>query len=122
MMFNENLKKMRRKMNITQAALAKKLDVSSSTIGMYEQGRREPDSRMLVKMAELFGVSVDYLLGSKQSFVLTESVDDLADRVEHVLRDKNKFENCGTQVNNDTIDLMVKTVREGIYEVFQRVH
>ncbi len=121
-MFNENLRKMRRKMNITQAALAKKLDVSSSTIGMYEQGRREPDSRMLIKIAELFGVSVDYLLSSKRSVMLTESVNDLADRVEHVLRDKNKFENCGAKVNNDTIDLMVKTVREGIYEVFQSAH
>lgn len=121
-MFNENLRKMRRKMNITQAALAKKLDVSSSTIGMYEQGRREPDSRMLIKIAELFGVSVDYLLSSKRSVMLTESVNYLADRVENVLRDKNKFENCGAKVNNDTIDLMVKTVREGIYEVFQSTH
>lgn len=121
-MFNENLRKMRQKMNITQAALAKKLDVSSSTIGMYEQGRREPDSKMLMKMAELFGVSVDYLLSSKRSVMLTKSASDLADRVANVLRDKEKFENYGSKVNNATIDVMVKAVREEIYEVFRSVH
>lgn len=120
-MFNENLRKMRQKMNITQAALAKKLDVSSSTIGMYEQGRREPDSKMLMKMSELFGVSVDYLLSSKRSVALTQSANDLADRVTDVLRDKKKFENYGSKVNNATIDVMVKAVREEIYEAFRSV-
>lgn len=45
-----------------QAELAKKLGVSTSTIGMYEQGRREPSGGRLVKLAELFDVTADYLL------------------------------------------------------------
>ena len=37
--------------------------VAESTISLYETGKREPDQAMLLKMAEYFNVSVDYLLG-----------------------------------------------------------
>lgn len=46
----------------SQQELAKKLGVSASAVGMYEQGRREPDCETLVALARLFGVSTDYLL------------------------------------------------------------
>ena len=47
---------------MSQQALAKALGISASAVGMYEQGRREPSLQMVVKLAELFGVSTDYLL------------------------------------------------------------
>lgn len=53
---------LRRKRNMSQLELAKQLEISPSAVGMYEQGRREPDCAMLVRMAELFGVSTDFLL------------------------------------------------------------
>ena len=46
----------------SQADLARRLGISASAVGMYEQGRREPSSELLVAMAREFGVSVDYLL------------------------------------------------------------
>ncbi|WP_134705134.1 helix-turn-helix domain-containing protein [Ammoniphilus sp. YIM 78166] len=39
------------------------LGVSGSAIGMYERGERSPDNEMLKKFADLFEVSIDYLLG-----------------------------------------------------------
>lgn len=48
---------------MTQADLAKLLGIAASTIGMYEQGRRNPDTKTLTLLAEFFDVSVDYLLG-----------------------------------------------------------
>ncbi len=56
---------LRREAGLSQAALAKRLKISPSAVGMYEQGRREPAPDMLVAMAELFGVTVDYLLTGK---------------------------------------------------------
>lgn len=53
---------LRRRAGLSQRALAKKLRVSPSAIGMYEQGRRIPASALLLQMAELFGVSTDFLL------------------------------------------------------------
>ena len=59
------LKELRENRNLTQAELAKLLKVSPSAIGMYEQGRRDPDSSTLKKLSVLFNVTVDYLLDNQ---------------------------------------------------------
>ena len=46
----------------SQAELARRIGVSASAIGMYEQGRREPSLGLLVRLAEEFGTTTDYLL------------------------------------------------------------
>lgn len=61
-MIGDMIKKERLKKDITQSELAKMIGVSPSTIGMYEQNRREPDSESLLKLADFFNVSTDYLL------------------------------------------------------------
>lgn len=59
---------LRKEAGLSQAELAQQLNVSPSAVGMYEQGRREPPARMLVALAEIFGVSTDFLLtGRAQS-------------------------------------------------------
>ena len=55
----------RKRMRISQTQLAKRLHISPSAIGMYEQGRREPSAGILVGLAKELGVSVDYLLTGK---------------------------------------------------------
>lgn len=47
---------------ISQAALAKRLCISASAVGMYEQGRRMPSLDLVVRLAREFGVTTDYLL------------------------------------------------------------
>ena len=61
-MLGARIAALRREAGLNQAELADRLQVSPSAIGMYEQGRREPSADTLVAMAQLFGVSVDYLL------------------------------------------------------------
>ena len=53
---------LRRQAGLTQRQLASLLSISPSAVGMYEQGRREPSADQIVAMAELFGVSTDFLL------------------------------------------------------------
>ena len=60
-----HLKELRQSKSITQSDLGKALSISPSAIGMYEQGRREPDAEILVKIADYFDVTTDYLLGRK---------------------------------------------------------
>jgi repressor LexA len=57
------LKELRRTKDITQEELAKQMQLSPSTIGMYETGRREPDFDTIQKFADFFHVSTDYLIG-----------------------------------------------------------
>ena len=53
---------LRRNAGLSQAELAGRLQISPSALGMYEQGRREPSAQMLVALAQVLGVSTDYLL------------------------------------------------------------
>lgn len=61
--FQSVLKSLRKSFGLTQDELANKLDVSRSTIGMYENGSREPDYETLETIADFFNVDTDYLLG-----------------------------------------------------------
>lgn len=62
-MFGKRLRDLREDHDLKQKDLAKILGVSDRTIGMYEQERREPSLELLVKIADYFDVSLDYLLG-----------------------------------------------------------
>lgn len=62
-MFNANkLSYLRKKEKMSQEQLANKLNISPSTVGMYETAKRQPDNEMVTKIANLFNVSTDYLL------------------------------------------------------------
>lgn len=66
--FGENLRKAREKCGFTQEQLAYKLNVSPSTVGMYEQGRREPDLNTLTKMSNKLFTPITTLLGIEEKF------------------------------------------------------
>ena len=59
----ERLKDLRLQMGLSQQALAEKLNVSQQSICKYENNTIEPNIDMLKAMADLFDVSVDYLIG-----------------------------------------------------------
>lgn len=59
----ERLKDLRRKNNVTQEEVAKKIGIPRSTYSGYEKGVREAGYVVLIRLAKLFDVSVDYLLG-----------------------------------------------------------
>ncbi len=57
------LKSLRKKQKITQDELASMLDVGKTTVSNYETGYSSPDKDTIIKMASIFNVSIDYLLG-----------------------------------------------------------
>ena len=61
-MMGPRIAALRREAGLSQAELAKRIQVSASAMGMYEQGRREPSGEILVAMARELDVSTDYLL------------------------------------------------------------
>ena len=58
-----NIKDIRTRRNLTQAEVASALGVSSVVYSRYETGSRQPSIETLVQLADIFGVTVDYLLG-----------------------------------------------------------
>lgn len=63
MSFAERLQELREDRGITRKDLAAKLNITVSALGMYEQGRREPNLEMLVRLADCFDVTLDFLVG-----------------------------------------------------------
>lgn len=58
-----NLKNLRKNLKITQKELAKELSITRSAYNHYELGNYEPDIKTLIKLANYFNVSVDYIVG-----------------------------------------------------------
>ena len=57
------LKELRRKRKISQLKLAMDLNINQNRISRYENGEREADYATLIKIADYFDVTLDYLLG-----------------------------------------------------------
>lgn len=72
-MLGERIASLRQSYGMSQAELAKRLHISTSAVGMYEQGRREPSVDTLIALSTEFGVSLDYLVAGKM-----ETVRDVA--------------------------------------------
>ncbi len=66
-MLNTNIKSLRKRLGITQAQLAEKLNIKRSLIGAYEEGRAEPKLTTLVSIARLFDISLDSLITEDHS-------------------------------------------------------
>ncbi|QKS72378.1 helix-turn-helix transcriptional regulator [Paenalkalicoccus suaedae] len=64
--FGESLRTLRLRHGLKQEELAQKLNISKSSISMYEKDRREPSLELLREIALFFDVSVDELLGVKR--------------------------------------------------------
>ena len=61
------LKELRKKKGISQLRLATELNTTQNTISRYETGEREPGIDELIKIANYFNVSVDYLIGRTEN-------------------------------------------------------
>ena len=61
--FSDRLRALRKDRDLTQQALADRLEISKSSINMYERGEREPGIQTLEAIADLFNVDMDYLIG-----------------------------------------------------------
>ena len=58
-----NLRKLREAKCLTQPELAEQFGSTQSAISNYESGTREPDISLLMKFADFFDVTIDYLVG-----------------------------------------------------------
>ena len=93
-MISEKIKILRDKAGMSQAQLAKKLDVTRSSVNAWEMGISAPSTSWLVELSNLFHVTTDYLLGLDDC--ITIRTNTLSDRaVTAILNTVEAFyENC----------------------------
>lgn len=61
--FGERIRNLRIKKGLTQLALAEMLNRRDSTVRMWELNKNQPSHEFLLRLAQIFNVSTDYLLG-----------------------------------------------------------
>ena len=76
-MIADRIKKLRQQFGLTQSDLAKKLNITRSSVNTWELGISIPSTQYIVELAELFKVSTDYILGlSRDSVISTASLTE----------------------------------------------
>lgn len=117
--FANVFKELRIKSGLTQQEMADKLNISRSSIGMYENGEREPSFELLETIADYFNVDMNYLLGKKelsehipQGYYLNEDALNMAQFV---------FENPEYKVLFDATRKVKKEDIQFVKEMIDRV-
>ncbi len=64
------LKEIRIKKGMSQGDVAKKLDCSANVYARYERGERQPSVETLIKLSDIFDVSVDFIIGNPEPQML----------------------------------------------------
>ena len=85
--FKDMIAYLRKRENLSQRELAAKLNVSASTIGMYESGQRYPSREQEEAIADFFNVNLDTLRGK----VPTETNKENADAIVELMQDARMF-------------------------------
>lgn len=70
-MISERIRKLREENGMSQSELAKRLDVTRSSVNAWESGLSTPTTQYVVALTRLFHVSADYLLGTESEYTLS---------------------------------------------------
>ena len=73
-MISTIIKELRIEKKISQSVLAKEIGVSQKAIDYWERGINEPKASYIIKLADFFDVSADYLLGRKEVWKIKQLV------------------------------------------------
>lgn len=121
MTLGERLRLSRMRKNLTQTEAAKKLNISNNVLSTYERDVRDPDTKMLKALSELYDVSADFLLGltdfPQREYQKSKSKLDSA--FEEVLQDITSGTDSTIyldeeKLDDETIALIKKALKNGM--------
>ncbi len=84
MILLHRLRELREARNLSQADIAKALNISRQSYNFYENDKRDPDTQTLKALADFFNVTIDYLLG-RDEFERVKNKKNPLDRKEKLL-------------------------------------
>jgi transcriptional regulator with XRE-family HTH domain len=92
----DKIKELRSAKNLTQAELAERIHIAASTISSYEVTDRQPSYDVLIKIAALFNVTTDYLLGVSDKDLI--DISDLTVNQRNIIRETvTEFKNISNK-------------------------
>jgi transcriptional regulator with XRE-family HTH domain len=102
--FAVKFRSIRNEKGFTQSEMAEFLDCSQQTINVWESGQHTPKITMLVKIADSFGVSVDWLLGRKEPIKIITEIPQEDKTIVELYR---KFNNEGRTEAEKMLNLLL---------------
>ena len=105
-MFAKRITSLRENKNLYQKDIARIFNVEQATVSNWEKGKRIPDSDMLIKLANFFGVSVDFLLGNEQKKSEEEEIETLRQ-----LLIKSGFMKQNEDLSKEKLNMLMKFVK-----------
>jgi len=102
----KTLKKLRNQVGYTQQEIADKIGSKQQTYAGYESGRHEPSVEMLIRIADLFDVSMDFI-------VARESDMNDADNIDRYLEDREKLK---IKTMDNILELIEQRVRQSPFK------
>lgn len=106
----ENLRKIREKRNINQLKVAMDLEITQESISKYETNKAMPSSTVLIKLANYFNCSVDYLLDRTENPKMNiekQSIED--EKIENLIF---RFKKLSTE-NKNKLDGFLSALEQG---------
>lgn len=90
-----NIRKLRKENRITQQTLAQRIGITKATVSAYENCTRLPSYEVLIKLAQYFHVSTDYLLGLSEGYLidvtcLNEKQRSVVQQLINLLKEQNE--------------------------------
>lgn len=110
-MFAKRLIDLRENKNIFQKDLANILNVEQATVSQWENGKRIPDSETLIKIANYFNVTVDFLIGNDKKGITTFKEQEMKEKeVLKKLLVKNGYMKEDEDLSNEELNKIMKFI------------
>lgn len=91
------IKELRKEKHITQVRLSIELEVSQEAISAYEMNKHYPSVNSLLKLREIFNVSIDYILGLSDQRCPTIQKDDLQPDELNMVKNYRELDDLGRE-------------------------
>lgn len=111
-----NLKEIRKQNGTTQVSLAKFLGIDQTTYSGYETGKSNPDINTLIKIANYFNISLDYLCGRQnKNLIFADSLSEKKKELINLIKD---LDDDSTLI---ALGFVAKLANKPIDEVLQKI-
>lgn len=114
-MIGDVLKKLRLERKLTSEELCNKIGIKGGSYRNYERNDRKPDYDTLVKLADFYGVTTDYLLGRDQ--LDQPPIDQLEKQFNMSVLEKriiNNYLSLPKELRSDLMDFLQKSLKEAV--------
>ncbi|WP_019227588.1 helix-turn-helix domain-containing protein [Sedimentibacter sp. B4] len=116
---SEIIRNLRIKNNLSSKELSKILNISESSVSLYESGKRKPSLGLIIKIADYFSVSTDYLLGlSHKEYENNMAEKDFSMLIENIVYflEKSDYIVYDGKMVSKTLTLILRNYLVGILE------